>query len=139
MIPIAPHITAFLQQRLPVERRASGNTCDSYAYAFKLLFEYASDCLKNFCDTKLRQTESHSSSVPEVCLHHLSRHAERPPRGQLSSKVRATALPVAPVCRNSGRAIPLPQPDVFGFRKFHPRFNARLQFSNHDWDLTHAV
>src|SRR5260370_3342795 len=46
MIPVAPHITAFLQQRLPVERRASGNTCDSYAYAFKLLFEYASDCLK---------------------------------------------------------------------------------------------
>src|SRR2546425_13006530 len=46
MIPIAPPIPAFLQQRLPVERRASGNTCDSYAYAFKLLFEYASDCLK---------------------------------------------------------------------------------------------
>ena len=46
MIPIAPHITAFLQQRLPIERRASANTCDSYAYAFKLLFEYASDCLK---------------------------------------------------------------------------------------------
>ena len=46
MIPIAPHITAFLQQRLPIERRASGNTCDSYAYAFKLLFEYASGCLK---------------------------------------------------------------------------------------------
>jgi integrase/recombinase XerD len=46
MILIAPHITAFLQQRLPVERHASGNTCDSYAYAFKLLFEYASHCLK---------------------------------------------------------------------------------------------
>ena len=46
MIPIAPHITAFLQQRLPIERRASGNTCDSYAYAFKLLFLYASDRLK---------------------------------------------------------------------------------------------
>lgn len=46
MTPIAPHITAFLQQRLPIERRASGNTCDSYAYAFKLLFEYASSCLK---------------------------------------------------------------------------------------------
>jgi integrase/recombinase XerD len=40
MIPIAPHISAFLQQRLPIERRASVNTCDSYAYAFKLLFEY---------------------------------------------------------------------------------------------------
>lgn len=46
MTPIAPHITAFLQQRLPVERNASDHTCDSYAYAFKLLFEYASDCLK---------------------------------------------------------------------------------------------
>ena len=46
MTPIAPHITAFLQQRLPIERRASDNTCESYAYAFKLLFEYASDCLK---------------------------------------------------------------------------------------------
>ena len=46
MNPIAPHITDFLQQRLPVERNASVNTCDSYAYAFKLLFEYASDRLK---------------------------------------------------------------------------------------------
>ncbi len=46
MTPIASHITAFLQQRLPVERGASYNTCDSYAYAFKLLFEYASNSLK---------------------------------------------------------------------------------------------
>ena len=46
MTPIAPHITSFLQQRLPIERRASDNTCESYAYAFKLLFEYASNCLK---------------------------------------------------------------------------------------------
>lgn len=43
MTPIASHITAFLQQRLPIERRASENTCDSYAYTFKLLFEYARD------------------------------------------------------------------------------------------------
>ena len=46
MTSLAPHITAFLQQRLPLEIHASGNTCDSYAYAFKLLFEYASTCLK---------------------------------------------------------------------------------------------
>ena len=45
MNPIASHITFFLQQRLPVERRASDNTCESYAYAFKLLFEYASTYL----------------------------------------------------------------------------------------------
>ena len=43
---LAPHIAAFLQQRLPIERRASPNTCDSYAHAFRLLFEYASRCVK---------------------------------------------------------------------------------------------
>ncbi len=46
MTLIAPHITAFLQQRLPIERAASDNTCASYAYAFKLFFEYASEQLK---------------------------------------------------------------------------------------------
>jgi integrase/recombinase XerD len=47
MTLLAPHITAFLQQRLPNERRASPNTCDSYAYAFRLLFEYASVRIKH--------------------------------------------------------------------------------------------
>jgi integrase/recombinase XerD len=45
MTPIAPHITAFLQQRLAVERRASPHTCDTYAYAFQLLFEFMSQKL----------------------------------------------------------------------------------------------
>ena len=45
MTPIASHITVFLQQYLPVQRGASVNTCESYAYAFKLLFEYASSRL----------------------------------------------------------------------------------------------
>ena len=42
MTDIAPHITAFLRQRLPVERAASQHTCDTYAYAFQMLFEFAS-------------------------------------------------------------------------------------------------
>ena len=46
MTLIAPHIAAFLQERLPLERSASENTCESYAYAFMLLFNYAADCLK---------------------------------------------------------------------------------------------
>jgi site-specific recombinase XerD len=46
MIPIAPHITAYLTERLPLEQAVSDNTCASYAYAFKLLFEYAGDRLK---------------------------------------------------------------------------------------------
>lgn len=45
MTPLAPHISAFFQQRLPVERGASRHTSDSYAYAFKLLLEYASEQL----------------------------------------------------------------------------------------------
>jgi site-specific recombinase XerD len=45
MTPLAPHLTAFFQQRLPLERRASSHTSDSYAYAFKLLLAYASDRL----------------------------------------------------------------------------------------------
>src|SRR5258708_22683659 len=46
MARIATHIAAFLQQRLPLERQASANTCDSCAHAFRLLFAYASNCLK---------------------------------------------------------------------------------------------
>ena len=46
MTAIAPHVTAFFNQRLILERRASVNTCDSYAYAFKMLLDYASKRLK---------------------------------------------------------------------------------------------
>ena len=46
MTAIAPHVTAFFHQRLTLERRASVNTCDSYAYAFKMLLGYASKHLK---------------------------------------------------------------------------------------------
>ncbi len=45
MTPIAPHITAFLRERLPLERGASDQTCESYAYAFQLLFTFASQRL----------------------------------------------------------------------------------------------
>ena len=46
MTPIAPHITAFFELRLPLERRVSEDTRDSYAYAFKLFLTYASAHLK---------------------------------------------------------------------------------------------
>ena len=42
MTPIAPHITAFLRERLPLQRGASPHTCESYAYTYKLLFGFAS-------------------------------------------------------------------------------------------------
>src|SRR5437588_5904579 len=45
MTPIAQHITAFLRERLPLQRGASVHTCDSYACSFILLFEFASQRL----------------------------------------------------------------------------------------------
>ena len=45
MTDIAPHMTAYLRQRLPVERAASQHTCDTYAYAFQLLLHFASQKL----------------------------------------------------------------------------------------------
>jgi integrase/recombinase XerD len=46
MTPIAPHIEAFLRQHLGQQRAASSHTCDSYAYSFQLLFEFAAHQLK---------------------------------------------------------------------------------------------
>lgn len=42
MTMIAPHMSAFLCEYLPQQKGASANTCESYAYAFRLLFEFAS-------------------------------------------------------------------------------------------------
>ena len=41
MTPIAPLIEAFLRDNLSHHRGASQHTCDSYAYSFQLLFEFA--------------------------------------------------------------------------------------------------
>lgn len=46
MTPIAPYVAAFLRERLPIQRGASHHTCETYAHALKLLFEYASKRFK---------------------------------------------------------------------------------------------
>ena len=46
MTPIAPQIEAFLHENLSQHRGASQHTCDSYAYSFQLLFEFAAVKLK---------------------------------------------------------------------------------------------
>ena len=38
MTPVAPPITAFLRERLPRQRGARAQTCESYAYTFQRLF-----------------------------------------------------------------------------------------------------
>ena len=45
MTPIAPLITSFLREHMPVERGYSPHTCETYAHAFRLLFVFASQRL----------------------------------------------------------------------------------------------
>jgi len=46
MTPLAPHLTAFLRDRLPRDRGASPHTCEAYAYAYQLLISFAANRLK---------------------------------------------------------------------------------------------
>ena len=46
MTSLAPHMEAFLREHLARHRGASQHTCDSYAYSFQSLFEFASQKLK---------------------------------------------------------------------------------------------
>lgn len=46
MTALAPHLSAFLHERLPEAQGASVHTCDSYAYAFKLLLAFAAGRLR---------------------------------------------------------------------------------------------
>lgn len=45
MIPLATHVTAFFQEYLSKQRGASQHTCDTYAYSFLLLLQFASERL----------------------------------------------------------------------------------------------
>lgn len=87
MTPIAPHITAFFQQRLPLERRASHHTSDSYAYAFKLLLEFASQRLK------LPPSQLHVEQIDAPLVLDFLNHLETTRRnGPSSRNVRLAAI-----------------------------------------------
>ena len=38
--PIAPHMSAFLCEHLPLQKGASAHTCESYAYAAILILDF---------------------------------------------------------------------------------------------------
>jgi integrase/recombinase XerD len=46
MTPIAPLMTSFLREHLPVEQGYSPHTCETYAHAYRLLFIFASARLR---------------------------------------------------------------------------------------------
>src|SRR5579863_1844667 len=41
MTALAPHLSAFLREHLPKERRASPHTCEAYAHSFRILVGFA--------------------------------------------------------------------------------------------------
>ena len=45
MTPIAPLITGFLREHMPIEQGCSPHTCETYAHAFRLLLMFASNRL----------------------------------------------------------------------------------------------
>ena len=46
MTPIAPLVTHFLREHLPISRGYSPHTCESYAHAYRLLFNFAAERLR---------------------------------------------------------------------------------------------
>ena len=46
MTSLATHVSIFLRERLPLENRASQRTCETYALALRLFFEFAAQQLK---------------------------------------------------------------------------------------------
>lgn len=46
MTSLAAHVSVFLRERLPLENRASVRTCETYALALRLFFEYTAQQLK---------------------------------------------------------------------------------------------
>jgi integrase/recombinase XerD len=87
MTPLAPHITAWLRERLPVERGASPHTCDSYAYAFQLLLSFAAERL-GVAPSALA-VEHLDAELVLAFLEHLQRDRGN---GARSRNVRLTAI-----------------------------------------------
>lgn len=70
MTSVAPHMEAFLREHLAHHRGASQHTCDSYAYAFQGLFEFASHKLKvQPCELMLEQLDA---AMVSAFLEHLA-------------------------------------------------------------------
>jgi site-specific recombinase XerD len=69
MTPIAPHIETFLREHLPHHRGASPHTCDSYAYSFQVLFEFAAKRLK--VAPSMLKLEQLDASLISAFLEHL--------------------------------------------------------------------
>ena len=94
MTPIAPHLTAFFRERLPLQRGASPHTCESYAYSFQLLLEFASDRL-NVTPSKLYLEQLDAALVMEF-LAHLEEVRDNGPSRRCETTAPVPAMPAWP-------------------------------------------
>ncbi len=68
MSALAPHVAAYLRERLPVELGASQHTCETYSHALRLWFEFtASRHSVSPCDLQLENLDA--ATVAAFCEH----------------------------------------------------------------------
>ena len=94
MTSLAPHMEAFLREHLVRHRGASQHTCDSYAYSFQSLFEFAAGKLKVAPSALL--LEQLDATLVSGFLEHLETT-----RGNSAPSRAATALASSRVIRSS--------------------------------------
>jgi len=87
MTPLAPHLTAFLRERLPHERRASVHTCETYSHAFRLLVEYAAT------QRKITPSQLHLEHIDAPLVLAFLKHLESTRGNQTATRnARLTAI-----------------------------------------------
>jgi integrase/recombinase XerD len=87
MTALAPHLTAFFREHVARERAMSMNTSDSYAYAFRLLLDYASKRL-NTAPSRIMIEQIEASLVIGFLNHLEAGRANKPS----SRNVRLAAI-----------------------------------------------
>src|SRR5215471_18239615 len=78
MTALAPHLTTFLREHLPHERKASPNTCAAYAYSFQLLLCFAAARLK--VKPSLLEIEQFDAPLILTFLKHIESERRNSPR-----------------------------------------------------------
>jgi site-specific recombinase XerC len=68
MNALAPHVAAYLRDRLPVELGASRHTCETYSYALKLWFEFTANKL-GISPSALQLEHLDAATVTAFCLY----------------------------------------------------------------------
>lgn len=77
MTSLATHVSVFLRERLPLERRSSERTCETYALALRLFFEFTAQQLK-VRPSSLRLEQLDATRV-QAFLEHLEKERHNSP------------------------------------------------------------